>query len=78
MLEQQTPRTMTKLQVDDDNRFEICFMAFDAYIFSFHEFCRSVIAIDRTHMKEKYKEILFIAITMDGNDKIFPIAFGVG
>ena len=69
---------MTKLQVDKDNRFEICFMVFDACIFDFHECCRPTIAIDRTHLNEKYKGILFIAISMDGNDQIFLIAFGVG
>ena len=69
---------MTKLKVDDDNRFEICFMALDACIFDFHECCRPAIVIDGTHLKGKYKRILFIATAMDGNDKIFLIAFGVG
>ena len=78
MLEQENPRTVTKLKVDDDNRFEICFMAFDACIFGFRECCSPAITIDGTHLKEKYKEILFIATAMDGNDQIFPIAFGVG
>ena len=36
-----------------------------------------MIAIDRTHLKEMYKEILFIAIVMNDNNWIFPIAFGV-
>ena len=65
------------MQVDDDNRFEICFMAFDACISDFHECCRPAIAIDRTHLKGKYKGILFIATVMDGNDQIFSITFGV-
>ena len=78
MLEQQNPKTVTKLQVDEDNRFEICFMAFGACIFDFRTCCRSTIAIDGTHLKEKYNGILFITITMGDNDQIFPIAFGVG
>ena len=53
-------------------------MTFSAYIFDFRECCRPTIAIDGTHLKGKYKGILFIATAMDGNDKIFPIAFGVG
>ena len=61
MLEQENPGPMTKLKVDNDNRFEICFMAFDACIFGFRECCRPVIAIDGTHLKGKYKGILFIA-----------------
>ena len=78
MLEQQNPRIMIKLQVDEDNRFEICFMAFDTCISSFCECCRLAIVIDGTHLKGKYKGILFIATAMDGNDQIFPIAFRVG
>ena len=69
---------MTKLKVDDDNRFEICFVAFDACIFDFCECCRPAIAIDGTHLKGKYKGVLFIATAMDDNDQIFLIAFGVG
>ena len=53
-------------------------MAFDACISDFHECCRPAIAIDVTHLKGKYNRILFIATIMDGNDQIFPIAFGVG
>ena len=78
MLKQQNPRTVTKLQVDEDNRFEICFMTFGAYILGFRTCCRLTIAIDGTHLKGKYKGIFFITTTMDGNDQIFLIAFGVG
>ena len=39
---------------------------------------RPAIVINGTHLKRKYKGILFIAATMDGNDQIFPIAFEVG
>ena len=77
MLEQENPGTVTKLKLDDDNRFEICFMVFDACILDFRECCRLTIAIDGTHLKGKYKGILFIATAMDGNDQIFPRAFKV-
>ena len=78
MLEQLNPGTVTKLQIDEDNRFEICFMAFGACIFGFRTCCRFAIAINRTHLKGKYKGILFIATMMDGSDQIFLIAFRVG
>ena len=77
MLKQQNPGMVTKLKVDNENKFEICFMAFGACISGFRECCRPAIAIDGTHLKGKYKGILFIAIAMDGNDQIFPIAFRV-
>ena len=52
-------------------------MAFGACIFGFQTCCRPAIATNRTHLKGKCKGVLFIALTMDGNDHIFPIAFGV-
>ena len=48
-----------------------------ACIFDFRTYCRLAIVIDGTHLKGKYKGILFIATTMDGNGQIFSIAFGV-
>ena len=53
-------------------------MAFGTCIFSFCMCCIPAIVIDGTHLKGKYKGILLITTTMDGNDQIFPIAFGVG
>ena len=29
-------------------------------------------------MKEKYKGTLFVAVCLDGNEQIYPLAFGVG
>ncbi|XP_038680934.1 uncharacterized protein LOC119981866 [Tripterygium wilfordii] len=39
---------------------------------------RRVIAIDGTYLKGKYLGTLFIASALDGNNHIYPIAFGVG
>ena len=55
MLKQQNLGTVTKLQVDEDNIFEICFMAFCACIFDFRMCCRLAIDIDRTHLKESIR-----------------------
>ena len=52
-------------------------MAFGVCIFNFRACCRLAIAMDGTHLKGKYKGILFIATAMDGNDQVFPIAFKV-
>ena len=48
------------------------------FISSFMVCCRLVIAIDGTHLKRKYKGVLFVIITMDGNEQIYPLAFGFG
>ncbi|XP_008224123.1 PREDICTED: uncharacterized protein LOC103323880 [Prunus mume] len=39
---------------------------------------RPVIAVDATHLKCKYKGVLFVATAFDGNRNIYPIAFGIG
>ena len=39
--------------------------------------CRPVISIDGTHVYEKYDIKLLIAITIDGNGSILPLAFAI-
>ena len=40
-------------------------------------YCRPVISIDGTHLYGKYKGKLLIAIAIDANNEIFPLAFAV-
>ena len=68
---------VTKIQSDEENIFEYLFMALGLYIPRFTT-CRPILAIDGTHFKGKYKGILYVATTMDGNQQIYPIAFGLG
>ena len=77
MLKRENSETVTKFQIDEENKFEFCFMALGPYIFGFKMCFIPAITSDRTNLKGKYKRILFIAIAMDNNDRIFPIAFGV-
>ncbi|CAL8167876.1 unnamed protein product [Prunus armeniaca] len=37
-----------------------------------------IIAVDATHLKCKYKAVLFVANAFDGNRNIYPLAFGIG
>ncbi|XP_069145728.1 uncharacterized protein [Solanum lycopersicum] len=39
--------------------------------------CRPVISVDGTHMYGKYEIKLLIAVGVDGNDNILPLAFGI-
>lgn len=39
---------------------------------------RPVLIIDAAHLKGPYLGTMFLAVAMDGNDNIVPIAFGVG
>ena len=53
-------------------------MAVGACIRGFQSSMRPVIAVDATHLKCKYKGVLFVANAFDGNRNIYPLAFGIG
>ena len=65
MLEQKNLGTMTKLKIDDENRFEYLFLALSPCIFGFISCCRLVIAVDGTHLKGKFMGVMFVATTMN-------------
>ncbi|KAL5564436.1 hypothetical protein UlMin_027600 [Ulmus minor] len=63
--------------MDTNPGFQYLFIAFAASIHGF-SYCRPVISIDATHLKGKYRGVLFTAVCHDANQQIFPLAFGVG
>ena len=77
MLEETNPGTITNIKTDDENRFMYLFFSIKACIDGFNAAIRPVIAIDATFLKGSYGGILFVAVCQDGNDQIFPLAFGV-
>ena len=58
---------MTKLKIDDENRFGYLFLVFGPCIYGFVSCCKLVITIDGTHLEEKYMGVMFVATTVDGN-----------
>ncbi|KAK3206895.1 hypothetical protein Dsin_020941 [Dipteronia sinensis] len=76
MLEQSNPGTVTKIETDSENRFAYGFMALGACIEGFNTVIRQVIAIDATHLKAKTKGVLLVAVCKEGNEMIYPLAFG--
>ncbi|XP_058104646.1 uncharacterized protein LOC131248392 [Magnolia sinica] len=73
------PRTMTALLVTQETmRFERCFVALEQCVRSFQTSLRRVLPINEMHLKGKYKSIIFVATTLDGDNHIFPDAFGIG
>ncbi|KAI3459813.1 hypothetical protein Pfo_016476 [Paulownia fortunei] len=52
------------------------FWAFKLCIEGFHH-CRKVISVDGTHLYTKYKHKMLIAVTMDGNQQVLPLAFAI-
>ncbi|KAK2662219.1 hypothetical protein Ddye_000793 [Dipteronia dyeriana] len=51
---------------------------FETCIDGFLSSIRPIIAIDVTFLKGPHAGVLFVAVFMDGNDQIFPLAFDVG
>ncbi|KAL5554833.1 hypothetical protein UlMin_037069 [Ulmus minor] len=75
MLLQTNPGSIVNLEVTDRNKFQYMFIAFATSIQGF-SYCRPVINTDATHLKGKYRGVLFTAIFHDANQQIFPLAIG--
>ncbi|XP_057766815.1 uncharacterized protein LOC130987184 [Salvia miltiorrhiza] len=78
MLRQSNPGSRVEWEVDDDGRFKHLFVALAASATPFMFSLRPVIVVDGTHLKGKNRGILFVAVTKDGNESLFPLAYGVG
>ncbi|XP_013694559.1 protein FAR1-RELATED SEQUENCE 6-like [Brassica napus] len=75
-IEAANPGTITKLVCDEEDRFRYLFIAFGACITGF-QFIRNVIVVDGAHLKGKFKGVILVAASQDGNGGIFPLAFGI-
>ena len=60
-----------------NSHFQQLFIAHEVYIIEFLRGCRSIIAIDSTHMSGSYGGALLSATSYDANDCMFLVAFGV-
>ncbi|KAK2655658.1 hypothetical protein Ddye_008710 [Dipteronia dyeriana] len=54
------------------------FIAYAVSLHGFHIVIRPVIAIDGTYLKGKFFGIMFVAICLDANNQVFPLAYGFG
>ncbi|XP_009367096.2 uncharacterized protein LOC103956783 [Pyrus x bretschneideri] len=78
MLESKNPRTVTHIETDDNNHFLYFFMSMGASVKGFCGSIRPVVAVDETFLKGKYLGTLFVTVFHDGQNQIYPSAFGVG
>ncbi|XP_043687409.1 uncharacterized protein LOC122638616 [Telopea speciosissima] len=58
-------------------QFKHMYICFDACIQGFFKGCRPFIGLDGCHLKGLYGGVLVSAISVDGNNGIFPVAYGV-
>ena len=77
VLQQNNPGTVTHLETDADNHFKYFFMALEPCIRGFNSLIRPVVAVDGTFLKGSYLGTMFVAVCKDGNNQIYPLAWGI-
>ncbi|GKE40299.1 hypothetical protein Tco_1463704 [Tanacetum coccineum] len=75
-LKRENEGTVTDIDTDDEGRFKMCFIGFGVAIKSFLCYMRPLIIIDAAHLKGTYLGTNLVAVGMDGNNQIIPIATG--
>ncbi|XP_057246724.1 uncharacterized protein LOC130589472 [Beta vulgaris subsp. vulgaris] len=58
-------------------KFKSCFIAFSAQIKGFIRGCRPIIRIDGAHLSGGYKGVMLTAVSIDGNNELFVIAYAI-
>ncbi|XP_073121555.1 uncharacterized protein [Henckelia pumila] len=58
-------------------KFRRLFICFHACVVGFVSGCRPLIFLDGTHIKNKYKGCILVAVSKDANDDLFTIAYAV-
>ncbi|XP_070004532.1 uncharacterized protein [Nicotiana sylvestris] len=76
MMVAKNPGTYTSIKRDAQNRFAYLFFAPVASVAGW-SYCRPVIAVDATFLKSKYRGVIFVVVSKDANNQIFPLCFGV-
>ncbi|GJT33638.1 transposase, MuDR, MULE transposase domain protein [Tanacetum coccineum] len=76
-LERKNEGTVTRIKTDEKGVFEMLFIALGASIRTFVNYLRPLIIINEAHLKGQYKGTNLMAVGMDGNNQIVPIAFGI-
>ncbi|KAL0544384.1 hypothetical protein IC582_019499 [Cucumis melo] len=71
------PGTIFHMELEDDRFFKYLFMAVGACVRGFLNCIRPVIVMDGTFLKNKYRGQLIVAVCLNGNNQIYPLAFGV-
>lgn len=71
------PGSVATLTTREDMSFHGLFIAFYASLTGFRNGCRPLLFLDTMTLKSKYNSELLIAMALDGNDGIFPVAFAI-
>lgn len=71
------PGSYATINTKDDSSFHRLFVAFHACISGFQQGCRPLLFLDNIPLLSKYQGVLLTAVSADGDDGIFPVAFAV-
>ncbi|XP_062114620.1 uncharacterized protein LOC133825730 [Humulus lupulus] len=74
-LQQKNPGTLTDFVTEED-RFKYCFFSLGVSRRGFRT-CRPVLCVDDTFLKTKYGGQMLYAVTLDANNHLYPVAFGI-
>lgn len=77
MLEKHNPGTFTRIESDDGDVFKYYFMAIGVCLEGFKTCARPAFAVDGTHLTGEHQGMLLSAVGFDGNENLFPFAFGI-
>ncbi|XP_052200909.1 uncharacterized protein LOC127807228 [Diospyros lotus] len=78
MLNIKNSGTIAEIESNNESIFKYLFIAISARLAEFRSQMRPVIAVDACFLKGKYLGSLFVATSKDGNNNVYPIAWGVG
>ncbi|GJX01148.1 transposase, MuDR, MULE transposase domain protein [Tanacetum coccineum] len=76
-LERKNEGTVTRIKTDKNGVFEMLFITIGASIRTFRNYLCPVLMIDAVYLMGLYKGTNLVAVAMDGNNQIMPIAFGI-
>ncbi|XP_038896223.1 uncharacterized protein LOC120084500 [Benincasa hispida] len=65
-----------EIELEDEVHFKYMFMALGPCIRGFAS-CRPCITVDGSHLKGKYKGTMLVAVSMDGNNQLYPLAYAI-
>ncbi|PWA93277.1 PB1 domain-containing protein [Artemisia annua] len=71
------PGSRVTFYTNEDSSFHRLFVSFHASISGFVQGCPSLLFLDSTPLNSRYQGTLLTATSADGNDEVFPVAFGV-
>lgn len=76
-IKETNPGSIANFSTKEDLSFHRLFVSFHACISGFQQGCRPLLFLDSVPLLSKYQGVLLAAVSVDGDDAIFPVAFAI-